>query len=390
MKQKLLRLGTLIATFGGILLLSSQALAAGYTWTEQTAAGARLWNGIAMSSDGQQVAAVAQGSGNVWISADAGVTWTPHASGGSDLHDVASSADGTHLVVLDGAISAGWIWTSSDTGATWTSHAAAGSRLWNRVVTSSDGKYIMATAGDGFVYVSNDFGTSWAAHAVGSTTLNDIAISADGSRAAVQDITLAGGDIWTSNDFGVTWTDTGKNSPNWGSIASSADGSHLVATTLNVGDVYTSSDFGVTWAHHTFTGDQIDRLASSSSGQYLAAAGNGGGTSYTYTSADFGVTWTQQTGAGQGNWRAIAMSANGSRLAMVNYDPSGTIWTAYDPALDIVTAAATSSSTNPSAPDTGFGVATSHPLRTLVVFGVLAAIVAGCALFLRRKSHAKV
>lgn len=58
-------------------------MAAGaYTWTDQTASGTRGWNGIASSSDGSHLAAVA-GSSGIYASTDYGVTWTNRTPAGT-------------------------------------------------------------------------------------------------------------------------------------------------------------------------------------------------------------------------------------------------------------------------------------------------------------------
>ena len=46
----------------------------GTTWTENTSAGSRNWNSIAISSNGQFITAIA--GGDIYISINSGVNWT--------------------------------------------------------------------------------------------------------------------------------------------------------------------------------------------------------------------------------------------------------------------------------------------------------------------------
>lgn len=353
-KQSSARLVSLVAAIGLVALMPSAALAAGYTWTDRSAAGARLWTGIAASSDGKKLAATYQGSADVWLSTDAGETWASHDSGTAGLGYITSSADGTRLAAVE-VTSPGFVWTSSDSGITWTVRNGAGARNWVGVTMSSDGKHIVATSITSDVYYSGDFGVTWSTKNVaGSGQFRMVAMSADGSRLVTSDTAIGGGNVWISSDYGDSWTDTGLSAPNWAvfAITSSADGSHLVVSTYTPGDIYTSSDYGANWTNRPYGGDQIFMLASSSTGKYLAASGSGGGT-YIYTSADYGLTWTQQVGAGDGSWRGIRMSADGSRIATINYN-NGDIWTAFDASLV------------PGLPNTGYGSDPSSRLLLIV------------------------
>jgi len=64
---------------------------------------------------------------------------------------------------------------------------------------------------------------------------------------------------------------------------------------------------------YPFQGDTMDwrGIASSADGSKLAAVDGG----YIYTSTDSGATWTEQTAAGSRGWNSIAMSSDGSKLA---------------------------------------------------------------------------
>ena len=100
----------------------------GASWTEDATAGARSWVSIAMSADGQRLAAV-EGSGDTY-------------------DDDACSVYGS-------------LWTSSDFGASWTEQAGLGSECWRGVATSGDGATVAAVVDQGSIWVSTDYGSSW-------------------------------------------------------------------------------------------------------------------------------------------------------------------------------------------------------------------------------------
>lgn len=66
----------------------------GVTWTARDTSANRLWYSIACSSDGQYMAAGADG--DIFLSSDAGATWTALGSYGA-WHGITLSADGRHM-----------------------------------------------------------------------------------------------------------------------------------------------------------------------------------------------------------------------------------------------------------------------------------------------------
>ena len=103
-------------------------------------------------------------------------------------------------------------------------------------------------------------------------------------------------------------------------IASSSDGTIMTAV-LNTGGIWISKDSGQTSADPASTySTQWRDIASSADGARLAAACGVG----IYTSTDSGNTWAW-SGAANANWYSIASSADGMKLAAVVY--GGQIWT---------------------------------------------------------------
>ena len=147
------------------------------------------------------------------------VYWTAQNSGYHDWGCIASSADGTKLVAGENP---GQLYTSANSGVTWTAQTS-GSLNWYSVASSADGTKLVASAGTGGIYTSANSGVTWTNTAPNMECIS-VASSAEGIKL------VAGGlGIYTSTDSGVTWTPTSAPATNGYSVASSADGTKLVA-----------------------------------------------------------------------------------------------------------------------------------------------------------------
>ncbi|MBF0464471.1 MAG: hypothetical protein HQK88_09535 [Nitrospirae bacterium] len=299
---------------------------ADYGWTVQTGAGTGYWFGIASSSDGTKLAAVAYG-GSIYTSTDSGATWTEQTNAGSRYwYSIASSSDGTKLAAgNNGDGGGGYIYTSTDSGATWFPQTSAGIRLWSSITSSSDGTKLAAVDGyygGGYIYSSTDSGATWIPRTnAGSRSWWSITSSTNGLKLAVG--VIDNGYIYTSINSGETWTpQTNSGSRYWYSIASSSDGSKLAAAADDTPDyIYTSTDSGATWTTQTSAGSRDwYAIASSSDGSKLAAVVDGG---YIYISTDSGATWTEQTNAGSRHWYGIAASSDGTKFAAIDKNGTG-------------------------------------------------------------------
>ena len=125
----------------------------GLTWTER--APRQLWRHVASSADGTKlVASTFDPGGNLFLSSDAGATWTQHA-GTFDFGIVAMSADATKLVEIGSA----GVHTSVDSGMTWTPRVLPGTpHILSGVASSADGTKLVIVTFDermpGRVYTS--------------------------------------------------------------------------------------------------------------------------------------------------------------------------------------------------------------------------------------------
>jgi photosystem II stability/assembly factor-like uncharacterized protein len=169
----------------------------------------------------------------IYVSTDAGATWTLTSAPTNYWSSVASSADGTKLVAAVSSLpmhvlSPGLIYTSSDGGATWTPTSAP-SNFWASVASSADGARLVALGTLGWRWVGPTNGYY-----------------------------LGDGAIYRSQDSGATWTQISGRSNSWTSVACSADGTKWVAVSshwdwdlngyLGEGAIYRSVDAGATWS----------------------------------------------------------------------------------------------------------------------------------------------
>jgi hypothetical protein len=255
---------------------------------------ANTWFGIASSSDGSRLAAVASVNG-IYTSVDSGITWNNNGVIAAQWRSVASSSDGSKLVA---AVFGGGVYTNS--GTSW-AVTASGSANWVAVASSANGSTLYAAVSGGAVFVSNNSGASWSA-ITGSANWVSVACSADGTKFAAA---IAGGGIQASGGSGAPGA-------NWSSVTSSADGNRLAAA-INGGGIYTSSNGGANWTQQSSApSTSWTSIDSSADGSKLAAVVTGGGI---YTSSNYGVTWVQQTNAPVRSWSSIASSGDGTKLA---------------------------------------------------------------------------
>jgi len=320
--------------------------------------GNKNWQSIAMSGNGEKLAAVvggASGDGrHIYTSSNSGAKWADLSivpdsaiAGNRNWYSIAMSPDGQYLAAV---VFGGYLYTSSNSGAKWTDRSTAGSAIagnktWMSIAISDDGKKLAAVVYYGHIYTSTDSGATWTdrstptgSEIAGDKTWQSIAMSEDGKKLAA---VVYGGHIYTSTDSGETWSDrsgTGSHiagNKYWYSIAMSPDGQELAAVVGGAsgdgGHIYTSSNSGETWRDRSTAGSGIAgnkdwfSIAMSDDGQELAAVvgGSSGDGRHIYTSSNGGAKWTDRstgTISGNRNWRSIAMSDNGDDLAAVEND----------------------------------------------------------------------
>ena len=99
---------------------------------------------LTSSADGTKLIACNGNSGLIYISTNSGTTWNTNGLPRQNSPSVASSADGSKLVVAVGI----HIYTSTNSGNTWTSNNVP-AESWTSVDSSADGSKLVAVA-DGY------------------------------------------------------------------------------------------------------------------------------------------------------------------------------------------------------------------------------------------------
>jgi hypothetical protein len=170
------------------------------------------WQSIASSADGSKLIASSVNYlpfwlGGIYTSSDSGATWIQSTNlPGTNWIAVASSANGIKLVA---AVDDGSIYVSTNAGATWTATSAP-AEDWRSLASSSDGTKLIA-ASNGPIYTSNDSGTTWISNNVPGGYWRAVASSADGN---ILEAVVPGGGIWTmqntpSPQLNLTVSNTG-------------------------------------------------------------------------------------------------------------------------------------------------------------------------------------
>jgi hypothetical protein len=289
------------------------------------------------------------GNGDIWASADAGITWTNLTAGtqasGLQWASIASDATGVHLAALawpsgfaSGDQNAAIVWTSTDAGVTWTQSTVLPFTsqfvIAPSLVSDVTGTRLAVTAGD--VWTSADSGVTWTDQTSGTAIAAQawVSLASDATGDHLVAVML-NGDIWTSPDGGTTWTDqtqgTSASGLDWHGVASDATGTHLVAVAntsitaegcLYSGDIWTSVDSGVTWTDRTkgtaASGQEWSSVASDATGVNLVAVAQSGGI---WRSSDSGATWTDEvtaTTAAAPGWLFVGASATGTHFAAIS------------------------------------------------------------------------
>jgi photosystem II stability/assembly factor-like uncharacterized protein len=289
--------------FGGNIYRSTDT---GDTW-DVIAGTLGTWQSIDMSASGELQIAINR-IGSAYISPDYGASWVVSiVNNGAILSSVRVNKDTAQYQVIVG--NTGDIYTSDDSGVTWVGHGFRES--WTCVAVSDDGTFQTAAASRGGIYQSGSTAMDTWIELMEPKNWVSVAMSSNGlfQMASVAD------NVYSSSDAGITW-DGPTSLSNAGTLAMSANGKYRYTTVS--GGMWKSGDYGVTWATISLTYG-ASGIAVSSSGKYVTAApSNDGSDRPIQYSSDFGVTFDEETTL-VGNYRAAAMSADGSIQTCVGF-----------------------------------------------------------------------
>jgi hypothetical protein len=127
----------------------------------------------------------------VYVSTNAGSTWTQYSTPNKSWISLVSSADGGRLAAVD---SGRGVYTSTNFAVSWVSNALPAA-AWCAVASSADGRWLIAAATNGLIYSSTNWGSAWASNSVPTNHWSAVASSADGCKLAAA---VNGGGIFTS------------------------------------------------------------------------------------------------------------------------------------------------------------------------------------------------
>ncbi|MBA3773048.1 MAG: exo-alpha-sialidase [Ramlibacter sp.] len=303
-------------------------VAPGATWTERVpdAASPTLkWAGTASSASGNRIAAIAN-PGGIYLSVDAGASWTRSTAPSGNWTQVLMSADGTRLAAIAGGV----LHTSGDSGQTWVARTGP---FWQGVHVTDDGQRVVGAAMGGTLQISSDGGATFAPVAgMANRDWRTVAGSSDGTRL-VAVASFYGGDpanqgVYVSTDSGATWTRR-LTTGNWTFAAASADGMRMAVLDQG-GHPWVSDDGGATFTQR-FGYSIWSGLAVSRDGRVVAAqeprADAYGYHGYNFISNAGGADpWDWHGGAGAMDlwWRGISLSQDGNWIVAVdNGNPTG-------------------------------------------------------------------
>ena len=224
------------------------------TW-ELTSAPFEAWSAIACSSNGSELVAGPTQYGGIYISTNAGATWTQTSAPVTTQprpawNALVSSADGTKLAAaeLNYDASSTTIYTSADAGATWVPANALLDSGISSIASSADGRILVADKQRVLLQrISGPTGPVPATRTGRPSSSAVVACSSDGTKII---LAYDGGKIYTSTNSGAVWTLSTGPDAYWTQVASSFDGSHLVAagwSSLTGGAIIISTNAGLTW-----------------------------------------------------------------------------------------------------------------------------------------------
>ncbi len=315
----------------GVAIIATRGLLSAQTLT-QTGDPGGYWSGVASSADGTHLVAVGGAvygqlthTNNIYVSTNAGTSWMQTTAPALSWVSVASSADGRKLA----AVAQGFIYTSADAGANWQSNQFP-FFVWRSIASSADGSKLFAMTSaeydPGRLYISTNSGLTWVSNSSPGSVWS-IASSTDGSKLITGGYSLPRL-LYSSTNSGQTWVTNNAPTANWWSVASSANGAMLLAAAgggYPDGHIYASTNSGATWNTNAVPLYDWKFVAMSADGtKMIAAAGESSGKQKgpIYTSMDSGLTWISNNLPEQ-VWSSVASSADGSTFFASSW-PSGT------------------------------------------------------------------
>ena len=272
------------------------------------------YNSVAMDRSGKVV--YASNTDGIYVSTDAGATWTKTSSTCGTTAGLDISNDGQYaMAVYDPAGLCGPVQVSNNFGKTWTKPSFP--LRTNTVIdgdVSGDGKIMFVANlasgnGNDEIFVSSDYGASF--HAVprsDSINLYSTVMSQAGDRMYVGQ---SAGILFLSKDFGSTFgpVTTVPYTGYYSTMSCNADCTYMLAVGLST--VTLSTDAGTTWNSTAISKNTGYKTVINDNGQYMFASGYHG---KIQRSTDYGVTWATADNSPLTNWVSMDCDSTGQHI----------------------------------------------------------------------------
>lgn len=281
----------------------------------------------------------------------------PADSGQYILNQAVAVLSNTGNLARTGYVFGGWNTNSAGTGTTYQpseTFSITGntnlyakwvpSKKWYSITSSRDGSVLAAVANGDYGYISNDYGSTWPAGkkstSVGTGKWYGIAGSSDGSKLAVANYNK-GKSFMYYGSTATGWDQPSGTKGNFTTVASTADGSILYAAEWK-GAIYRATFSGGKWTwssvYSAISNEWRSIACSGSGGRIAAVATSGAGYGYIYTSSNGGSAWQKQTGdsshanAAARDWYSVSYASSGDGLTsiLVAVEKGGNIWISKD------------------------------------------------------------
>jgi hypothetical protein len=333
-------------------------------FSKNTNIGSGYFNYVSISATGQYQTTVQRTQDDnidpnckmsfIWISNDAGKTWTNVSKDVVDLIQnwtcTSISSNGQYQIA---SYQPGLIYISKNWGKNW-EKTNSPDASWYGVAISGNGQYLLGVSNlyksdeNSNVYLSSNLGESWTNKLTSKLWLNCAASYTGQYMAAIafsdknevnpETGILPVGSVYVSNNYGVDWNPcTIKDY--FTNVAISESGQYILVCSndCNYGPalprpLYLSNNFGISWKTINLNDTWIS-VAISKDGQFQSAVSYYQGadspsSGYVYESNDYGATWNKNESASQDEWTGIAMSANGNIRSLVS-SMCGNLYNSY-------------------------------------------------------------
>jgi len=137
--------------------------------------------------------------GKIYLTSDSGTNWNllKTSNTGDGWKSIAVSSDGNYIAACEYG---GYIYVSNDRGTTWSSHSNSSSlQNWTSITSDTTGQYLVAGADGGQVFSSKNYGVTW----ISQTTPNSF-VNTNLIQRQIDQRVITGGPTYVSSNSSGT------------------------------------------------------------------------------------------------------------------------------------------------------------------------------------------